>query len=1358
MSAPDETAALAARTRPRLIGVRHHSPALAVAVPRLLEAADAEVVCVELPADFQPWLPYLSDPRTVAPVALTGAHENGQLRFYPLADFSPELAAIRWARERGAEVICCDLPLADPGWTSGPAAGPAAGAATGAVSGAATGADGTGLDADALWDRAVEALAPGSTPEAVRRAALGFGLVLRQDLRARGGITDVDLAREAHMRQVVTAFGKRRVAAVTGAFHAPALTHEGERDVAVAPAAPVASVADGPGRAVVTSLVPYAAALLDSRSGYPAGVRDPRWQQAVLEAGGDPARIRDTAARLVTEICREIRASGHTAGTGEAIETLRFACDLGSLRGLPAPGRRELREAVTSVLGRGRPLDPVLEPVLVGTGRGRLAPGTPRSGLGPWVEAELAALRLPGPHSPDPREIRLSPLRSSLDARREILLQRLMACGVGYAEPAGVAAAREGSALTTRWQAAWTPSVAARLDLVGARGVTAAQAADGTLRENHRRACEADGTTPARVIGLLDAAARCALPALVGQGLTEAARILPTAATLPELLKALDLLESIRREHLPGTTRRTRDRATALSGTLLDAAVRALPGLAGSDETEDAVAVVTLAVRSGEDRLGLRLDGELYALSRTGSPLVQGASLAARVLLDLDSSDLLGSRLAAWVDSATAPDGRHRLERRLTGVLIAAGPLIESAPAALEPLLERVETMSDRHFLDRLTALRGGFRALTPEGRGRLLTAVTERLGDRPDLRLGAPAEQAGRWAEADHAGFALLSEWGLAEPENPAPTDQAGPSGVDPAGCPDRGPAGLPGADSAGCPDTDSAGRPERGPAGFPGANPAGLPGVGSAGCRDTDSAGCPGARLAGLSGVDSAGCPDTDSAGRPERGPTGFPGANPAGLPGVDSAGCPGARLAGLSGVDSAGCPDTDSAGRPDRGPAGFPGVDPAGPGHTGSVRSGVSVVADGPPHTAEAPASGTGGTEHGTPRLGPTDRWRLLLGRERTRLPPDLLPYARALDELFGPDGQAGDAVEDADADTDGGAGEGRAGTGAPGSDTDALTGGQDDPGYPSVRHWAEDLEALFGADIREEVLGRAAANGRTEVIAHLDPASVRPSVELLSAVLTLARGMPEQRIAHLRPLVARLVEELTRELATRLRPTLTGLSTPRPTRRPGGRLDLARTLRENLVHSRRLEDGRVEVIPERPVFTTRTARQNDWRLILVVDVSASMQAAVIWSALTAAVLGGTPMLSTHFLTFSTQVVDLTDRVDDPLSLLLEVKVGGGTHIAAGLAHARTLVKVPNRTLMVVVSDFEEGFGVDGLLAEVESLVGSGVQLLGCAALNDEGVPRYSVPVARQLVAAGMPVAALSPLSLARWVGERVRGATR
>lgn len=1260
--------ALADSTAPYLLGVRHHSPALAAAVPALLDASGAEVVCVELPTDFQHWLPHLAAPGTLAPVALAGASEGGRLGFYPFADFSPELAALRWARERGVEVICCDLPMADPAWSAdgpgpsaeagepapdrpapptdgpadgtpdGPAAsttdGPAAAAlhrtappADGPVPAADTRsavaeaaappapptafaaaltAAGTGRDGDDLWDRCVEVLAPGCAPEAIRRAALGVGWALRRDAESAGGVPSVDLAREAHMRDTVAraAAGGRRVAAVIGAFHAPALMAPSANAPAEAESGePVAPPADATSRArgarlvaehpsVVTSLVPYAFDLLDSRSGYPAGIRDPRWQQAVLTAAGDPGLLRGAAARAITDVCRELRAAGHTAGTGEATETLRMACDLASLRGLTAPGRGEVLEALTTVmgqgepLGRGRALARALEVVLVGTERGRIAPGTPRSGLGPSVEAELAALRLPGPDDPVARELRLDPLRSALDSRRETLLQRLAVCGAGYGEAVEVAGTGDGTALTTRWKLSWTPAVPVRLDLAGIRGVTAALAAEGTLRETFRRESADGGPTCALVLAGLRAAARCDLPALVADRLADAAAVLPAAATLPELLEALDLLEALRRGHLPGTTAEGRLSAAELAVDLLEAAVRALPGLAGSDRPEDAAALVALASRAGEHRLGLRMDDALATLARTGSPLVQGAALAARVLLDLDAADTLGARAAGWIDTATGPEGRLALARRLSGLLSGAAPLLQSSPTALDLVLDRIDTLTDQGFLDRLPALRGGFDTLTPAGRDRLLDTVTERLGDRLDLSLGASPALLALWTAADRAGRAAVDSLRLT----------TGSTSVGPA----------------------------------------------------------------------------------------------------EGSAGTTVLRTTADTVVTEAG-------------------------------KTGKSAEAGVP--APEAP---------GLLHLTPTDRWRLLLGRESEKLPQSARRYAHALDELYGT-----------------GRGEGASDLGREGGR--GRAGGQD-TSFPTAREWAEELDALFGADVREEVLARAADQGRTDVLAELDPKAVRPSVDLLTSVLSLAGGMPEQQLARLRPLVRRLVDELAKELATRMRPALTGLATPRPTRRPGGRLDLPRTLRANLAHTRRTADGRTVVVPERPVFSTRSRKEADWRLILVVDVSGSMEASVIWSALTAAVLGGVPTLSTHFLAFSTDVIDLTDRVDDPLSLLLEVRVGGGTHIAAGLAHARSLVTVPSRTLVVVVSDFEEGYPLGGLLGEVRALAGSGVHLMGCAALDDTGTPRYSVPVAQQLVAAGMPVAALSPLALARWVGDRLRGETR
>lgn len=76
----DAVEALAACREPYLLGVRHHSPALAAMVPALLDAAGAEVLCVELPAEFQSWWEYVADPETVAPVALAARGGTGAWR------------------------------------------------------------------------------------------------------------------------------------------------------------------------------------------------------------------------------------------------------------------------------------------------------------------------------------------------------------------------------------------------------------------------------------------------------------------------------------------------------------------------------------------------------------------------------------------------------------------------------------------------------------------------------------------------------------------------------------------------------------------------------------------------------------------------------------------------------------------------------------------------------------------------------------------------------------------------------------------------------------------------------------------------------------------------------------------------------------------------------------------------------------------------------------------------------------------------------------------------------------------------------------------------------------------------------
>ncbi|GAA4948173.1 DUF5682 family protein [Yinghuangia aomiensis] len=1198
---------LAAADRPFLIGVRHHSPSLAAAIPALLDAARPGVLLVELPADLAEWLPWLAHEDTRAPVALAGSGPHG-LGFYPFADFSPELAAIRWAFRSGVPVVAADLPLGHRGWTAEPDTAPAPLADTDADTAADRTGPGlhglltrrlTGRPGDDLWDRLVEAAAPGGTPEALRRAALMVGWALRHDAAAGDGVPAVDLRREAWMRRALrdaTADGTR-AAAVVGSFHAAALLADGDPADAELP--------DTAPEPVVTSLVPYTYALLDERSGYPAGIRDPEWQHDVFTAAGDTTSLDDAIARTATRISAELRRLGHPSGPADAREVVRVAGDLARLRGLPAAGRGEFSEAVQTVLthgeplGRGRAVARALERVLVGSRAGRRAPGTPRSGLGPAVETDLADLGLPGPHDPGAgeRELRLDPQRGGPDARRELLLRRLAVCGVPYAEETDVTGTGGADALTTRWRIRWTPSTAAMLDVAGIRGVTLEQACEGVLRDRHRREHEADGPTAAQVLAGLEAAAACGLPDLAAERAAEVGTVLPACGTLPELLSGMALLDRLSAGHAPGLADVPPGTAAA-AAELAAAAVRQIDGLTGSDDPADARALVELA-RRADTFGGMRLADALDRLAREGTPLMAAAAGAVRVLLGHDTADAFGVRAASWLDDAGTAPRRAELARRLTGVLTAASPLLAAGGGALEPLLDRVGILSDEAFLSRLPALRGGFDTLSPAARGRVLAVVEELLGTDVDAETDIAPESLAAWTTADTAARRVLAARGLwpAEPGTaPDPGTEPRPSEAD----------------------------------------------------HPTVNAAC----------------------------------------------------------------------------------------GHQTSptTKAPVDRALGGAPQSSDHPTGTTADhpADHPADHLDPATRWRLVLARRTDRLGGRAARVNTALDELYGS-----------------GRGEGsRRGLGGDG------TGAGREASYPSARDWSEDLAALFGPAVREEVLAAAVAAGRRDAVTELDPAAAVPSVDLLKTVLDLATGLPESRVAALRPLVDRIVAELTRELATRLRPALSGITVPRPSRRPGGGLDLPRTIRANLGTARTGADGTVTVVPERPVFRTKARRSADWRLILVVDVSGSMEASTIWSALTASILAGVPALTTHFVAFSTEVMDFTDQVHDPLGLLLGVQVGGGTHIAGGLRYARKLVTVPSRTLVAVVSDFEEGGPIGGLLGEVRSLVGAGCHVLGCASLDDRGKPRYSTSVAAQLVAAGMPVAALSPTELARWVGEKVR----
>ncbi|HLL20733.1 MAG TPA: DUF5682 family protein, partial [Kofleriaceae bacterium] len=513
---------------PWLFGVRHHSPACAIALPSLLDALSPTAVAIELPEDLGQWLAWLGEPSAEAPLAVAAVSSRGDdLGFYPFADFSPELVAIRWARAHGVPVHAIDLPCGRRG------ARDRGGSSIG-IEARLRGAD------DDSWEHLVEAPATGQDAERVRRAALLYGWALRLDAARGAGVSELDLAREAHMRDAIARLPGPRVAAIVGAFHAAALV-----PVPTLWQPPAAS--EGPDVELVSSLIPYAFELLDARSGYPAGIRDPAWHQRLWETQRDRGDVGALVAQCLVEITRHVRAKGLPASVPDARAAAELAMSLASLRGLAAPGRRELVEAVQTALaqgelrGRGRVVAGAMQAVLVGRQRGHLAQGTPRSGLAPHVFGVMEELRLPGAPTAtriamaEPEDLRLDPLRSRLDRRRHVALSRMRACGIPYGSEQPSVAVGGVDNLTSVWRVMFTPSTEAVIELAGLRGVTLAQASAGALRAEAARLEAEDKLGAVALVELTANAAEAGAGELVRSWLVELTGKRLAEATLPEL-------------------------------------------------------------------------------------------------------------------------------------------------------------------------------------------------------------------------------------------------------------------------------------------------------------------------------------------------------------------------------------------------------------------------------------------------------------------------------------------------------------------------------------------------------------------------------------------------------------------------------------------------------------------------------------------------------------------------------------------------------------------------------------------------------------------------------------------------------
>jgi Mg-chelatase subunit ChlD len=297
-------------------------------------------------------------------------------------------------------------------------------------------------------------------------------------------------------------------------------------------------------------------------------------------------------------------------------------------------------------------------------------------------------------------------------------------------------------------------------------------------------------------------------------------------------------------------------------------------------------------------------------------------------------------------------------------------------------------------------------------------------------------------------------------------------------------------------------------------------------------------------------------------------------------------------------------------------------------------------------------------------------------------------------------------------------------------------------PNVARWLGDIRSFFPSSVvrvlQQDAMERL--NLRQLLMEPEMLQAVEPDVHLVADLLALKSVMPGKTKETARLVVRKVVEELQRKLAEPMRQAILGsLNRSVRNRRPRhNEIDWNRTIRANL---KNYQPDYKTIIPETRIgFGHKRTSLRD--IILCVDQSGSMATSVVYAGIFGAVLASLPSVRTQVVVFDTAVVDLSDKLADPVELLFGTQLGGGTDINRALAYCQSLVRQPHDTILVLISDLYEGGNNQEMLKRAASLAASGVQLVSLLALSDDGAPGYDHANAAAFASLDAPAFACTP----------------
>jgi hypothetical protein len=463
-----------------VFGVRHLSPMGAWQLRAYLDRLQPRVVLIEGLNDATSLIPDMTRKETRPPIAILAYTASQPVRtlVYPLAAYSPEYQAIRWARENQALVEFIDLPsenflgLQDAqaerfegereSLASKESPEPAELVPEPKRSLYDRFAERAGeRDYETYWERHFE---HNTGDNSYQGATFEFGRAVRELDEDTPLWRAENLVREAFMRrrieQTIAAGNKaERIVAVVGAFHAPVLTGD-------FPALTDAELKSLRKRESKLTLMPYSYFKLSSQSGYGAGNHAPAYFQLLWEALEHHNEIHELPRRYLSLVARHLRDAGTPRSSAEVIDGVRLANTLSALKDGLAPTLADLRDAAVTLLGQGERLvvKDALVRVDIGTEIGELPAGVSQTSIQSDFERELRRLKLEKYKTTVRKELALD-LRENrratseeaafLDLVRSSFFHRLRVLEISFALP--IPSRQKSATWSEQWALQWTP-------------------------------------------------------------------------------------------------------------------------------------------------------------------------------------------------------------------------------------------------------------------------------------------------------------------------------------------------------------------------------------------------------------------------------------------------------------------------------------------------------------------------------------------------------------------------------------------------------------------------------------------------------------------------------------------------------------------------------------------------------------------------------------------------------------------------------------------------------------------------------------------------------------------------------------